>query len=84
MGELPITDEQFKAQYTAAVDAKDNDAVRRLVTLAGTSVARWMHMVGKAKDDTTLGWVERQIATRGIRDQGIADAIYLRREELAS
>jgi hypothetical protein len=80
----PISDDAFASEVQRAVEDRDNEALRRLVTVAGTNVARWKVLVNAAASDSALGWVERQIAQRGIRDQDLADAIFLRREELAA
>jgi hypothetical protein len=80
----PISDAAFTSEVERAVSARDNEAIRRLVSLAGTSISRWIVLVNSAASESALAWIERQITQRGLEDTQLNAALVVRRIELAA
>ncbi len=80
----PISDAAFTSEVQRAVEARDNEAIRRLVTVAGANVARWIVLVNAAISESALAWMERQISQRGLADPQLEAAVVIRKIELAA
>lgn len=80
----PISDDAFVSEVERAIEDRDNDALRRLVTVAGKNVNRWIVLINAATSDSALNWLERQAAQRGFTHPDFEDVLIARRTELAA
>jgi hypothetical protein len=80
----PISDAAFTSEVERAVSSRDNEAIRRLVTVASSNIARWIVLVNAAASESALAWMERQISQRGLEHKDLNAALAARRMELAA
>lgn len=80
----PISDAAFASEVHRAVSSRDNEAIRRLVGIAETTISRWITLINAAASESALAWLERQATQRGLEDKDLTAAIVIRKIELAA
>lgn len=80
----PISDAAFASEVQRAVSSRDNESIRRLVGIAGSTISRWITLINAAASEPALAWLERQATQRGLDDKDLIAAITIRRLELAA
>lgn len=67
----PMSIDEFRSTFVAAVESKDNAVLKKLVAAAGSDINRWTAMITASPTSSVLEWVSKQFGKSPIADNAM-------------